>query len=172
MRPDTPPRGPIRDRLAVIPAVLLMLLLVGLGVVVDPAAYDVSQLPRLLVLSAMLLVAVPLALAVPAVTKQLDTSVLREPLLLAATAYLASCVGSLAVAVNVADSDAARDGYTYAIRGRVALWDSACDAVGLRDADANAVDLADTIRFPHGFCDADGVAHQLADRDRDGLADA
>ena len=101
MRPDTPPRGPIRDRLAVIPAVLLMLLLVGLGVVVDPAAYDVSQLPRLLVLSAMLLAAVPLALTVPAVAKQLDTSVLREPLLLAATAYLASCVGSLAVAVNV-----------------------------------------------------------------------
>ena len=101
MRPDTPPRGPIRDRLAVIPAVLLMLLLVGLGVVVDPAAYDVSQLPRLLVLSAILLAAVPLALTVPAVAKQLDTSVLREPLLLAATAYLASCVGSLAVAVNV-----------------------------------------------------------------------
>lgn len=101
MNADLPPSSPIRDRLAVIPAALLAVLLVGLGVVVDPAAYDVSQLPRLLVLSGVLLAAVPLVLAVPAVARRLDTSVLREPPVLAAAAYLAVCVASLAVAINV-----------------------------------------------------------------------
>jgi O-antigen ligase len=75
--------------------------LVGLHVVVDPAAYDVSQLPRLLVLMALLLVAVPATLLTPAVARRLDWRPLGDPLVVAAAAYLAVCCVSLAVATNV-----------------------------------------------------------------------
>lgn len=86
---------------AALPALLLAVLLVGLGVVVDPSAYDVSQMPRLLVLSAALAVTVPLVAGLPAIAGRLDTSVLREPVVIAAAAFLAVVVGSLAVAINV-----------------------------------------------------------------------
>jgi predicted LPLAT superfamily acyltransferase len=56
--------------------------LVGLHVVVDPAAYDVSQLPRLLVLMALLLVAVPATLLTPAVARRLDWRPLGDPLVI------------------------------------------------------------------------------------------
>jgi O-antigen ligase len=79
----------------------LAVLLVGLHVVVDPAAYDVSQLPRLLAVMAVLLVAVPTALLVPAIARRLDWSPLTDPLVVAAAASLAACWLSLSVATNV-----------------------------------------------------------------------
>jgi len=89
------------DPMPLVPTTLLVLLLVGLGVVVDSSAYDVSQMPRLLVLSALLAGFVPLVLATPAIARRLDTSVLREPVVVAAAAYLLSTAVSLAVAINV-----------------------------------------------------------------------
>ncbi|MFM8734916.1 MAG: O-antigen ligase family protein [Pirellulales bacterium] len=86
---------------ALAPVVFLATCGVGLHVVVDHSAYDESQLPRLLVLSALLLVAVPLELAVPAIARRLDTSILREPLAVAFALYLVACVVSLAGAENV-----------------------------------------------------------------------
>lgn len=88
------------DPRAAVPTALLAILLVGLGVVVDPSAYDVSQLPRLLVLSALMAATVPIVLAVPAISRRIDTAVLREPVVVAAVAYLAADIASLAVAVN------------------------------------------------------------------------
>ena len=90
-----------RDVTAALPALLLAVLLVGLGVVVDPSAYDVSQMPRLLVLSLALTVTVPLVAGLPAIGGRLDTAVLREPVVIAAAAFLAVGAGSLAGAVNV-----------------------------------------------------------------------
>ncbi len=86
---------------AVAPVVLLAACGVGLHVVVDRSAYDESQLPRLLVLSVMLLVAVPFVLTAPAVARRLDTSILREPVAAAFALYLVACVASLTVAENV-----------------------------------------------------------------------
>lgn len=86
---------------ALAPVVFLATCGVGLHVVVDRSAYDESQLPRLLVLSALMLVAVPLALAAPALARRLDTSILREPLAVAFALYLVACVASLAVADNL-----------------------------------------------------------------------
>lgn len=86
---------------ALAPVVLLAICGIGLHVVVDRAAYDESQLPRLLSLLAVLLVAVPLTLAVPALARWLDTSILREPLAAAFALYFVACVVSLAVADNV-----------------------------------------------------------------------
>lgn len=82
-------------------AVLLAAALVGIHTVVDPAAYDVSQQPRLLATMLLLLVAVPVTLLVPAVARQLDGRPLGEPLVVAAGAYLAACGLSLTVATNV-----------------------------------------------------------------------
>ncbi|NCX98094.1 MAG: hypothetical protein EBX35_05865, partial [Planctomycetia bacterium] len=76
-------------------------MLVGLHVVVDPAAYDVSQLPRLLVLMGLLLGAVPATLLAPVVARRLDWRPLGDPLVIASAAYLAVCCASLAVATNV-----------------------------------------------------------------------
>jgi O-antigen ligase len=77
----------------------LAVVVVGLHVVVDPAAYDVSQLPRLLVLSLVLLVTVPL-LALPPVARRLDPSVLGEPVVVASAAFTAVSALSLGVALN------------------------------------------------------------------------
>lgn len=94
-------KGAAFDLIAIVPAALLALLLVGLGVVVDPSAYDVSQTPRLLALSVLLAGIVPVVLGVPAITRRLDTSVLREPVVVAAASYLVICGASLLVAVNI-----------------------------------------------------------------------
>lgn len=80
---------------------LMAAMLVGLHVVVDPAAYDVSQLPRLLVLMGLLLGAVPATLLAPVVARRLDWRPLGDPLVIASAAYLAVCCASLAVATNV-----------------------------------------------------------------------
>jgi O-antigen ligase len=99
--PSPPPSpSPVIPWTALLPAAFLAVVALGLNVVVDPTAYDVSQLPRLLVLSAVLLAVVPLV-AVPAVSRRLDTAVLREPVVAASAAYLVSCVASLAFALNV-----------------------------------------------------------------------
>ena len=80
---------------------LLAATLVGVHAVIDPSAYDVSQLPRLLTAMALLLAAAPALLLVPAVARQLDWRPLGDPLVVAAAAYLAACWVSLAVATNV-----------------------------------------------------------------------
>ena len=82
-------------------AVFLAFTLVGIHAVIDPAAYDVSQQPRLLVTMILLLAAIPAILLVPAVAGRLDWRPLGEPLVVAAGAYLAACCLSLAVATNV-----------------------------------------------------------------------
>ena len=87
--------------IAIIPVALLAVVLVGLNVVIDPSSYDVSQLPRLLVLSAFLLVLTPLVLLVPAVASRLDTSVLREPVVVASAVSLLISVASLTFATNM-----------------------------------------------------------------------
>jgi O-antigen ligase len=75
-------------------------LLVALNCILDPEVYDLSLLPRLLALLVFLTVALPLA-ALPAVSRRLDASLLREPVVLCFAAYaLVTCL-SLAVAVNV-----------------------------------------------------------------------
>jgi O-antigen ligase len=84
-----------------LPTLLLAVLLVGLHVVVDPAAYVVSQLPRLLAVMAVLLIAVPTVLLVPPISRRLDWSPLADPVVLAAAASLAVCWLSLSVATNV-----------------------------------------------------------------------
>lgn len=82
-------------------AAFLAVTLVGIHAVVDPASYDVSQQPRLLVTMILLLVAAPATLLVPAVARRLDWRPLGEPLVVAAGLYLAACCLSLAVATNV-----------------------------------------------------------------------
>lgn len=80
---------------------LLSATLVGVHAVIDPAAYDVSQLPRLLATMVLLLVATPAVLLVPAVARRLDWRPLGDPLVIAAAIYLAACCLSLVVATNV-----------------------------------------------------------------------
>ena len=92
---------PLWHRAWLVSTLLVAAALVGLHVVVDPAAYDVSQLPRLLALMALLLVAVPATLLTPAVARRIDWRPLGDPLVIASAAYLAVCCGSLTVATNV-----------------------------------------------------------------------
>ena len=80
---------------------LLAAVLVALHVVVDPAAYDVSQMPRLLVLLAGLLVAVPVVLLANPLARRLDWRVLGEPVVIAAAAFLVASGLSLVAALNV-----------------------------------------------------------------------
>ena len=80
---------------------LLAPVLVGLHLIVDRQSYDVSQMPRLLALLSGLAVAVPAVLCIPAIRKQLDTSVLRAPLVVASGVYLVACGLSLGGALNV-----------------------------------------------------------------------
>jgi O-antigen ligase len=87
--------------LGLVPAALLFLLLVGLNLIVDEAAYDVSQMPRLLALLVFLAVVVPMVVLRPGAGARLDTAVLRQPVVVASAAYLAACLVSLLSAVNV-----------------------------------------------------------------------
>lgn len=80
---------------------LLAVVLVALQVVVDPAAYDVSQMPRLLALLAGLLVAVPTVLLAPPIARRLDWRLLGDPVVIAAGVFLAATGLSLVAAVNV-----------------------------------------------------------------------
>ncbi|MCE9631945.1 MAG: O-antigen ligase family protein [Planctomycetia bacterium] len=101
MTSPSPFREALARWIAIVPVAFLAVVIVGLNVVIDPSAYDVSQLPRLLVLSALLLVLLPLALLVPAVASRLDTSVLREPIVVASAVALLVSTASLAFATNV-----------------------------------------------------------------------
>jgi O-antigen ligase len=74
--------------------------LVALNLFIDDAIYDESLLPRLLPLMVFLAAAVPLVL-LPALARRLDTSILREPVVLASAAYLAATCLSLTAALNV-----------------------------------------------------------------------
>jgi O-antigen ligase len=74
-------------------------LLVGLGCVVDTAALDVTLVPRLLALSAFLLVAVGVVLGTP-VRDRVDWSVLGAPVVLLFAGYVLVTCWSLLVAVN------------------------------------------------------------------------
>ena len=74
--------------------------LVILNGVVDEAALDVSLLPRLLALLVFLLVAVGVV-ALPAVSRLLDISVLGEPIILLGAGLLLVTATSLVFAVNV-----------------------------------------------------------------------
>lgn len=75
-------------------------LLVALNCILDPEVYDLSLMPRLLALLVFLVVALPLA-ALPSLSRRLDASLFREPVLLCYAAYtLITCL-SLVVAVNI-----------------------------------------------------------------------
>jgi O-antigen ligase len=79
---------------------LLAAMLVGVHLLVDPEAYDVSQVVRLLAVLGLLLVAVPAVLLPRAIATAVDAAVLRQPIVLASAAFLVASWGSLAVAVN------------------------------------------------------------------------
>jgi len=79
---------------------LLAATLVGIHLLVDPKAYDVSQVVRLAAVMGLLLVAVPPVLLLPAIANRLDATVLRQPIVLGYAAFLVASWGSLAVAVN------------------------------------------------------------------------
>lgn len=80
---------------------LLAAVLVALHVVVDPTAYDVSQMPRLLALLVGLLVAVPAVLLAPPIARRLDWRALGAPVVIAAAVFLATSGLSIVGAVNV-----------------------------------------------------------------------
>jgi O-antigen ligase len=80
--------------------VWLAFVLVGLDLVYDPTVYDRTLVPRLHALLVGLAAALPV-LALPRVSRRLDLSVLREPVILCAVAYAACTAASLSVAVNV-----------------------------------------------------------------------
>ena len=75
-------------------------MLVALNCLVDNAAIDISLIPRLLALLAFLLVSV-VVVSLPPVSRLLDFSVLREPVIPLFAGYLLVTGGSLLVAVNV-----------------------------------------------------------------------
>lgn len=93
------PTTPLQPRAWLVTTLLLAAVLVGVHAVIDPAAYDVSQLPRLLVTMILLLAALAVLL-VPTVARRVDWRPLGDPLVVAAGAYLAACGLSLAVATN------------------------------------------------------------------------
>jgi O-antigen ligase len=96
-----PMGGQVGSRaVATLPTLLLGGLLVALHVCVDPATYDVSQLPRLVMVMALLTVTIPVVLSVPAIARRLDWSPLADPVVVATAAYLATCWLSLAAATN------------------------------------------------------------------------
>jgi O-antigen ligase len=78
----------------------LAVALVGLHLLVDPAAYDVSQMVRLVAVFGVLVVGVPALFLLPP-RSRLDVSVLAHPIVVASAAYLVACVASLAWALNV-----------------------------------------------------------------------
>jgi O-antigen ligase len=100
-RQTKPPANASSSLTAAFPTLLLGGLLVGLHVIVDPAAYDVSQLPRLFTLLVGLLVILPTLLLVPSVARRLDWAPLADPVVIAAAAFLAASALSLFVAINV-----------------------------------------------------------------------
>jgi O-antigen ligase len=105
--PVTPPTAcpqpaPIRDRLPLRFALFLAFfgtMLVVLDCVVDDGAIDVTLIPRLLAALVVLLATVGVV-CIPRVTRLLDLSVLREPLVACCGAYFIVTAGSLLVAAN------------------------------------------------------------------------
>lgn len=79
---------------------VLSFLLVVLNLVFDAAAFDGSLMPRLLVLAVFLTLALPVVAAWHAGAR-LDTSVLRDPVILATALYLGATWISLASAFNL-----------------------------------------------------------------------
>jgi len=75
-------------------------MLVALNCLVDNAAIDVSLIPRLLAVSAFLIVSV-VVVSLPQVSRLLDFSVLREPIIPLFAGYLLVTCGSLLVAINI-----------------------------------------------------------------------
>ncbi|MFM8891865.1 MAG: hypothetical protein ACKOTB_09650, partial [Planctomycetia bacterium] len=75
-------------------------MLVVLNWVVDPAAIDVTLVPRLLAAQVFLLIAVAVA-CLPAIAGRLDTSILGAPIIRLYGGYLLVTAGSLLAAVNV-----------------------------------------------------------------------
>jgi len=75
-------------------------LLVALNGIVDPAAIDVSLIPRLLAILLFLTAAVAVV-SLPPISRRLDCSILGEPVIPLFGGYLLVTVGSLSVAVNV-----------------------------------------------------------------------
>lgn len=93
---------PIRDMLPLRFALFLAFfgaMLVVLDCVVDDGAIDVTLIPRLLAALVVLLATVGVV-CVPRVTRLLDLSVLREPLVACCGAYCIVTAGSLLVAAN------------------------------------------------------------------------
>ncbi len=80
---------------------LLAFTLVGLHLLVDHAAYDVSQMVRLVAVFCFLIVAVPAAFFLRRCSGPLDASVLADPILVAYAVYLITCFASLACALNI-----------------------------------------------------------------------
>lgn len=80
---------------------VLAFTLVGLHVLVDLAAYDVSQIVRLVAVLGMLAAIVPIVLLVPQCARRLDSHLLADPIVLAYAVYLVTCLVSLAFALNV-----------------------------------------------------------------------
>jgi len=75
-------------------------MLVALNCLVDNAAIDVSLIPRLLAVLAFLLVSI-VVVSLPPVSRLLDFSVLREPIVPLSACYLLVTFGSLLVATNI-----------------------------------------------------------------------
>jgi len=77
----------------------LALILIGLNFYEEPNAMDLSLIPRLFALLA-LLAAGTMALARPRLRRQLDVGILKDPLVLCYGAYAAICFSTLALALN------------------------------------------------------------------------
>lgn len=75
-------------------------MLVALNCLIDPAAIDISLIPRLLAALAFLVVSV-IVVSLPRISRLLDFSVLGEPVIALYAGYLLVTFGSLLVAVNV-----------------------------------------------------------------------
>jgi len=80
---------------------VLAITLVGLHLLVDPAAYDVSQIVRLVAVFGGLAVAMPAVFLVPRCARRLDARLFADPIVVAYAAYLVTCLVSLAFALNV-----------------------------------------------------------------------
>ncbi len=81
--------------------------LAGLHLISDPRVYDVAQIPRLLAVLVGLAVAVPATICLSGITRRLDTSVLREPIVISSAATVVagwvSVIGSLNLSAGFTD---------------------------------------------------------------------